>query len=146
MTGARSHGSRSGAPRTLSFTATSSRRRVCLRCGQRETLRNYGNEATFCLVELELDGDFAPIFDARDQRVDPARVEAVRVTAEHGRMAFRWQRGGHSRAVWADFSEPPRFDGRIASWEVIVPARQSWSVCLQVTPVMDGGVTSEPAR
>jgi glycogen debranching enzyme len=108
--------------------------------GMREdlTVRNYGPEATFCLVELEVDADFAPVFDARDQRVDPVRSDAVRMSADHSRLSFRYQRGAHSRAVWVDFSEPPRFDGRIAVWEIIVPARGSWSVCLQVTPVIDG--------
>ncbi len=101
-------------------------------------LRNYGEEPAFSHVELEVDADFAPVFDARDLRVDPARAAGVTFRADHARMAFQFRRGAHSRAVWIDFSVAPRFDGRIASWEVIVPARGEWTLCIQVTPVIDG--------
>lgn len=108
--------------------------------GMREDLvvRNFGAEPAFCTLELEIDSDFADIFEVKELRVEKAGRLAS--AAEHGRMTFAYERGAFQRSTIVDFTQPPHFNGQIASYEVIVPAGGEWRTCIQVTPVIDGEV------
>lgn len=106
--------------------------------GMREDLvvRNFGSEPAFCTIELLVECDFADIFEVKEMRV--AKPGDLVVEAEHGRVSFAYRHGEFTRGMHLDFSEPPHFDGSVASYEVIVPARGEWSTCLQLSPVIDG--------
>ncbi|MBI2169517.1 MAG: amylo-alpha-1,6-glucosidase [Actinobacteria bacterium] len=108
--------------------------------GMREdiVIRNFGAEAAFCSIEIDVDCDFADIFEVKEMRVQ--KMGELSMTAEHSRMEFSYQRGAFRRSTLVDFSTPPHFSDRIANYEVIVPPGAEWSTCLQVTTVIDGEV------
>ncbi|MGH9023803.1 MAG: MGH1-like glycoside hydrolase domain-containing protein, partial [Acidimicrobiia bacterium] len=62
----------------------------------------------------------------------------LELSSEHARLTFSYRRGSFRRRSLVDFSKTPRIEGRIVSFELIVPPRGEWSTCIQVTPVLDG--------
>jgi glycogen debranching enzyme len=105
--------------------------------GMREdiTVRNYGSEPAFCGLELSVEADFADLFEVKEGRVE--KVGDLSVHVGEGRLTWTYRRGGFSRGAHLDFSEPPKLSQTHAGYEVIVPAGGEWSVCLQLTPVVD---------
>ena len=105
--------------------------------GMREDIEiaNFGEEATFCSVEIQLGADFADLFEVKEGRVE--KHGRLTVQHENGRVTFSYTRGAFRRATFVDFSEVPRIAGEHVSYEVIIPARGTWSTCMQVTPVLD---------
>ena len=108
--------------------------------GMREDLivRNFGEEPAYCQLELELDTDFADLFEVKEGRVG-TDGEHREVSVGDGEMTFTFRRGGVRRGVRLSLSGEPVLKGSSAVFEVIVPARGQWSTCLQVTPIMAGG-------
>ena len=51
----------------------------------------------------------------------------------------RYRTGGTRRGVRVSFTQPAQISREQASFEIIVPPRSEWRVCLQVTPIIDGG-------
>jgi len=114
--------------------------------GMREDIRvsNYGEEAAYCSVELQIDADFADLFLVKEGRVEPmgdASVESI-----DGGIDFRWRRGAVSRGAQVRFSEPAQVAVNLAVFEVIVPPRGTWTTCVQLAPVMDEGVVEPRYR
>jgi glycogen debranching enzyme len=106
--------------------------------GMREDVEiaNFAEEAAFCLVELELDADFADLFEVKEGRV---KKQGKHTTDHEGtRITFSYKRGPFRRATYVDFTEAPRIVGGHVRYELIVPPRGSWRACIQVTPVVDG--------
>jgi glycogen debranching enzyme len=106
--------------------------------GMREDLvvRNFGEEPAFCAIELTLGCDFADLFEVKEGRIE--RSGDLGLESDRARMTFTFRRGALQRAAHVDFSTPPKINGNIASYELIIPARGQWATCLQVTPVIDG--------
>ncbi len=106
--------------------------------GMREdlTVRNYGTEPAYCAVDVEADADFADLFEVKEGRVVKAG-DLDHETSDDG-ITFTYRRNNFRRGVHLVFSEPPRFDGTVARFEVIVPPGGEWSTCLEVTPMLDG--------
>ena len=105
--------------------------------GMREDIvvRNFGDEPAFCGLDLEIDCDFADLFEVKEGRVQKAGTLALE---EHdGALLYTYLRGTFRRALRVDFSVPPRL-GAGANWEVLVPPGEEWSVCIQFTPYIDG--------
>lgn len=104
--------------------------------GMREdiVLHNFSNEAAHCVLELELNCDFADLFEVKEGRVQKAGELAV--DKANGRITYSYERGAFHRATWIDFSPPPKTPG-VTHYEVLVPPGGAWSLCLQVTPVID---------
>ncbi len=117
--------------------------------GMREDLRirNVGAEPAYCLVELLVDSDFATTTEVREGRAGraehPARAKPGAPPAaeeESGQtqvMVLGHRRGGTRRGAKVSLSLPFHLSGSLASMEAIVPAGGDWSVCVQVTPVID---------
>ena len=105
--------------------------------GLREDLvvRNYGEEAAFCSLEVIVDCDFADLFEVKESRV--VKVGDRDVETDGSRLVYRYRRGPFRRGAVLDFAEPPGLTDGHAAYEVIVPPRGEWSTCLQVTPVVD---------
>ena len=105
--------------------------------GMREDIEisNFGEEAAYCSVEIQLGADFADLFEVKEGRVQKHGKHAV--SDENGRVTFTYQRGAFRRATLVDFSEIPRVAGEHVIYEVIVPSRGTWGTCIQVTPVLD---------
>src|SRR3954453_2796174 len=105
--------------------------------GMREDLviRNYGDEPSYCSLELLFDSDFADLFDVKEGRVDSDVHPGLET--DGGAIVFRYQRGLTKRGVRISFSEPVQLAANLASFEIIVPPQESWSVCTQVSPIID---------
>jgi glycogen debranching enzyme len=107
--------------------------------GMREDLviRNFGEEAAYCEVELFLDADFADLFEVKEGRVT-ADGEEHRVARVEGGMLFEWRRGLVRRAVRIAFTPSAVVAANLASYEVIVAPRGEWAACIQLVPVIEG--------
>jgi glycogen debranching enzyme len=105
--------------------------------GMREdiTVRNYGLEPAFCALEFLIDADFADLFEVKESRIE--KVGELSASAEGSRLSWEYRRGRFARGAHLDFSAEPQLSTKHAVFEVIVPATGQWSVCLQLTPVID---------
>jgi glycogen debranching enzyme len=106
--------------------------------GMREDLvvRNFGEEPSYCALELTVDADFAHLFEVKEGRV--ARSGEHSDEALDGSLVFRWRKGNVRRGVRVGCLPPPQFHGNTVAYEVIVPARGEWRTCVQLTPIIDG--------
>ena len=108
--------------------------------GMREdiVIRNYGDEPTFCLVELFLDADFADLFAVKEGRArDPDGAISRAVHDESVELSYR--RGTVNRGTVLRFSPAPSNLGEdLVSFDAIVPARGEWNACVEVHPVIEG--------
>jgi len=108
--------------------------------GMREdvVIRNFADEATFCLVELFVEADFADLFAVKEGRAGDTEGE-VTCSAHPQALEFSYRRGTVHRGTLLQFSPAPKQIGSdIVSFEVIVPARGQWQACIQVQPVIEG--------
>ena len=140
--------------------------------GMREdlTLRNFGDEPTSCTVELFVRADFANLFAVKEGRVEASAAPGESDAEVHNpsaptrgtaggagggdagvpggpdgvdRIVYTYRRGGVSRGVELRFVAPVALTTDLATFEVVIPARGSWSTCIEVAPVIDG-VTVDP--
>jgi glycogen debranching enzyme len=106
--------------------------------GMREdlVLRNLAAEPAACTLTLNVDADFADLFEVKEGRVEARghhRVDAGATGLRFARQLLDDVRGVRVHA-----------DGWTASVhqtmsvDVVVPARGEWSSCLQVRPWLDG--------
>jgi glycogen debranching enzyme len=110
--------------------------------GMREdvVIRNFGDEASFCSVEIFLASDFADLFAVKEGRSTEIEGE---ITHEPRRdsLEISYRRGTVSRGVVLQFSPTPTKVGEdIVTFEAIVPARGEWQACIEVHPVIEGKV------
>ena len=111
--------------------------------GMREdvTLRNFGDEATFCLVEMFVDSDFADLFAVKEGRAGPEPEGEITREARTDSLELSYRRGTVSRGTVLQFSPTPKEVGEnIVRFEAIVPARGEWRACVEVHPVIEGKV------
>jgi glycogen debranching enzyme len=109
--------------------------------GMREDLviRNFGDEAAYCAVELAYGADFANLFEVKEGRaVSPTNDDEYSYEHVGGAIAFRHRRGSHGRGIRVSFSTPAALDGNLASFEIIIPPRGEWAVCQQFTCSIEG--------
>ncbi|HSR24300.1 MAG TPA: glycogen debranching N-terminal domain-containing protein, partial [Candidatus Eisenbacteria bacterium] len=109
--------------------------------GMREDLQlqNLGDEAAAVRLHVEVDADFADLFEVKESRVPPPAPGEV--TAEGGslRLVRSYGASGTSRGVQVSCDEAVATrDGLLV--EVVVPARGEWRGVVQVLPVLDGEV------
>ncbi|MDE3204153.1 MAG: amylo-alpha-1,6-glucosidase [Acidobacteriota bacterium] len=106
--------------------------------GMREDLmvRNFGEEAAYCALDIRYESDFADLFAVKEGRLPGETVGEV----EHfeGALVFRQKTGNHKRSLRVSFSEAAVLDGAVARWEVIIPSRSSWTLCQQFSCSIDG--------
>jgi glycogen debranching enzyme len=108
--------------------------------GMREdvVIRNFGDEPTFCSVEVFFDVDFADLFAVKEGRAKDPDGEITH-EASDGSLAFSYRRGTVSRGAELRFTPTPSQMGEdLVSFEAIVPARGEWQACLEVHPVIEG--------
>ncbi|HEX2040097.1 MAG TPA: glycogen debranching N-terminal domain-containing protein [Acidimicrobiales bacterium] len=106
--------------------------------GMREDLviRNFGDEAAFCSLEIDLEADFADLFEVKEGRA--AGTGAHTIENVGGDIVFAHRRGTIRRGARVSFGQPAQLAGELAVFEFIVPAHGQWSTCLQLAPVIDG--------
>jgi len=107
--------------------------------GMREDIevRNFGDEPAYCSVELRLAADFADLFEVKEGRAGGPKEGDHSVGVVSGDIVFRFRRGATRRGARVTFSQTPQLMDDTATFELIVPAKGSWTVCFQVTPAID---------
>ncbi|HUR48999.1 MAG TPA: glycogen debranching N-terminal domain-containing protein [Acidimicrobiales bacterium] len=107
--------------------------------GMREDLivRNFGEEPAYCQLHLELDSDFADLFEVKEGR-QGSDGEHRELAVGDGELSFAFRKGGVSRGARIRLSGEPELNASSAVFEVIVPAHGQWATCIQVTPVIEG--------
>jgi glycogen debranching enzyme len=111
--------------------------------GMREdvVLRNFGDEPSFCEVELLVDADFADLFAVKEGRVRTEGGGELTREVRDNVLALSYRRGGLHRGCELRFSPTPsKMADDLVRFEVIVPARGEWHACLEVFPVIEGTV------
>ncbi|HET7762855.1 MAG TPA: glycogen debranching N-terminal domain-containing protein [Phycicoccus sp.] len=107
--------------------------------GMREdvTVSNLGSQPLRCTLTLEVEADFADIFEVKENRPP---TDAVEMSLEVGREALDLARtwGGHTRGVQVTGSPRPRYDLHGLVYELDLAPRETWTACLQVLPRLDG--------
>lgn len=106
--------------------------------GMREDLivRNFGHEDVTCLIELQLDADFAHVFDVKENRVEAHGNCSIEASGSV--MRFAHDRRGTSRCVEVEFPSGARVTPGLATLEVEVPAGGEWSTSFEFRLAVDG--------
>ncbi|MGQ0743193.1 MAG: amylo-alpha-1,6-glucosidase [Acidimicrobiales bacterium] len=106
--------------------------------GMREdiVIRNYGEEPAFCALELAAEADFANLFAVKEGRTgggdrpDPAVVGSS--------LIFGSTQGVGTKGLRVAFAEPARALAGVIHAQVVIAPGESWSTCLQLSPIIDG--------
>ena len=111
--------------------------------GMREDFRlaNYDDAPFECTLEIALDVDFADLFEVKESRI--AEHTGITRTVDADVLTFHYEHRGFKRSALISFSEAGELEPGRARFAVTVPPRGSWSVCMQVTPVI-GDLVVEP--
>jgi len=109
--------------------------------GMREDLvvRNFGEEPAYCAVEITYGADFADLFAVKEGRTSADFDGGI----EHveGSIVLTNKVRSHRRSLRVSFSEPAVLDGSVARWEVIIPSKETWSLCQQFSCVLFLNIT-----
>ena len=106
--------------------------------GMREDIivRNLGRETAGVLLLLEVDADFAGLFEVKEGRA--RRRDAIEVSASATDLSMSYQFGLDSRAVRVSGdTEAKAVPGQI-TWQLVVEPRTYVTVSVQVIPAQDG--------
>ena len=106
--------------------------------GMREdvVLRNMAREPAACAVTVEVQADFAHLFEVKEERVVPKT--GVTGTVLDAGVRFSWEGPDSQRTVDVVCSEPAVLNPGLISLQVVVPARGEWRTCFQARVSMDG--------
>lgn len=106
--------------------------------GMREDIavRNFAEEPAYCALELHYAADFADLLDVKASRTGTEGDATP--TVVDGALVFAQRRGGHRRSLRISWSLPAVVVDGMARWEVIVPAKGTWSICQQFSCSIDG--------
>ncbi|PZR54395.1 amylo-alpha-1,6-glucosidase [Xylanimonas oleitrophica] len=104
--------------------------------GMREdvTLRNHGLEAAAVDVELEVESDFADLFEVKDGRHRGSRPVGRRAV---GSDLVAWLEGPVSRGVRVSAQGAVAAPGRLR-WSVVIEPGQEWTTTVEVVASVDG--------
>jgi glycogen debranching enzyme len=107
------------------------------------TIRNPAGEPAAVTVTLAVEADFADLFEVKEGRVQPRGERRVQGQGERLVFDQRWQGRHRGVVVLAPGGSVHAVSGVAHSagsiqYEVIVPARDRWTVSLLVQPVVDG--------
>ncbi len=105
--------------------------------GMREDLviRNSGEKPATCTLELAIGCDFADLFEVKAGRVE--RIGGLARRHEPDCLVFGYEHGEFRRSTRVQLSAPAKIEGDVAVFDIEVPTRGEWSVCVQFTPVLD---------
>ncbi|MDQ6910647.1 MAG: amylo-alpha-1,6-glucosidase, partial [Actinomycetota bacterium] len=105
--------------------------------GMREDISifNYGEEPAYCTVELRMNADFADLFRVKEGRVKPEGD--VNMQPDGSGTLFRYQKGSVRKGARVTLGDTAQWASNVAKFELVVPARDSWSTCLQLAPVIE---------
>jgi glycogen debranching enzyme len=112
--------------------------------GMREdiSVRNLGSETAGVGLVLEVDSDFAGLFDVKEGLVRSR--DGVERTSTTSTLSMSYQFGSDSRAVHVQGDAEAKANSGHITWQLVVPPREDVMVSVQVVPVLDGAEI--PAR
>ena len=106
------------------------------------TIRGFGSGKIETRLIVQLDSDFADIFEVKDRRLPP-RLDVVR-TSEAERLTLRYERAGFCRALHVGFSisggaqKPIEFVGSQVIFEIALDHAEEWTCCIHAEVELDG--------
>ncbi|HLI15343.1 MAG TPA: glycogen debranching N-terminal domain-containing protein [Acidimicrobiales bacterium] len=106
--------------------------------GMREDLviRNLGSEAAACSLSLEVDADFAHLFEVKEGRV---RVRGQRTIAAHGSsLIFDYSDRESTRRLEVHCPPEAKISANLILLEVVVQPRDEWSGSFELELAADG--------
>ena len=103
--------------------------------GMREDIvvRNFGTEPAAIEVVVEVDADFADLFEVKDRR--HARI--LPIVRDHTDSVLSFRLEGNARGVRV-MAEGAQVRGQSLVFRPVVPVRGSWSASVRVIPSVDG--------
>ncbi len=106
--------------------------------GMREdiSVRNFGVEPAFCLLEVLFEADFADLFEVKEGRVEKRGERTVEVGTDS--VSWTYRRATFLRGARISFTGEPLLFFDHARYEVLIPAGGEWRICVQLTPMIDG--------
>jgi glycogen debranching enzyme len=106
--------------------------------GMREdiVLWNVGGEATGVLVTVDVEVDFADLFEVKECRTVSACGVSVDVGANS--LTYSWTAPGDTRSMQLTATGDPVLMPGVISFHAVVPARGQWSTCLSVQVAVSG--------
>jgi glycogen debranching enzyme len=120
------------------------RRRVAGAFHDDLTIRGFGSERIETRLIVQLDSDFADIFEVKDRRLPP-RLDVVR-TSEGERLTLRYERAGFCRALHVRFStsgtdrKSIEFVGSQVIFDIALNHAEEWTCCIHAEVELDGAI------
>jgi glycogen debranching enzyme len=112
--------------------------------GMREDIRikNYGFEASYCLIEYVIASDFADLFAVKEGRVKKEQADncVYKVDQENNAIRCSFKKGSITKGVEISPSFQAKLDEGLLRFEVVVPARSDWVGCIEVKPIIGDSV------
>jgi glycogen debranching enzyme len=92
-------------------------------------------------LNLQLDADFADVFEVKDRRLPP-RLDVVR-QADGEHLTLKYERAGFRRAlevqiVTSDTGRQPSFVGSEITFDLVLEPKGEWTCCIHAEVVLDG--------
>lgn len=103
------------------------------------SIRSFLNYPLLIPFLLELDADFADIFQVQSQSIPP-RLKVHRITHRTSEI-IAYEHRGFRRAIQISFDttgSPPVFIGTRVVFELDLKPGEEWKCCLQATPIVPG--------
>ncbi len=120
------------------------RRRVSAGLHDDLTIRAFGDHTVETRLIVQLDSDFADIFEVKDRRLPP-RLDVVRTTSD-GRLTLHYDRAGFRRALHFQIStsDPMQrqieFVGSQLIFHLALAHGEEWRCCIQAEVELDGTI------
>lgn len=106
--------------------------------GMREdiTVRNFGEEATQCSVQLRCAADFANLFRVKEGRARPEGT--VKLESSRDGLLFTVERTASTRGLRIVADQAAQMVSDLVTWDLVLPARGTWSTCVQFSTIIEG--------
>jgi glycogen debranching enzyme len=105
------------------------------------SITSYAAEAVRTTLVVQLDADFADIFEVREQSV-PARLAVQRLPTGDG-VTLVYDHAGFRRGLRVKLSASggvPQFVGSLIAFDLVLEHAEAWTCCLEAQPEVDGEV------
>lgn len=94
---------------------------------------NHRTEPCDFLIRMDMDADFADLFEIKDVRQKKGRTSAE---IADNKLRFTYQRDNYVRETIISSSMPAHVDGQGMSFQVHIEPRGEWTIRLQVQPLV----------
>ncbi|MEQ4301472.1 glycogen debranching N-terminal domain-containing protein [Plantactinospora sp. B6F1] len=99
------------------------------------TVLNHRDESVVLTLRMEIDCDFADLFDAREARALPGRSEKF---VEDGALRLRYERRRHVAETIVTSSLPAAVDAEGMTFQIELGAHQAWTTTLRAIGTIRG--------